>query len=68
MKNQTVSRVEYAVRVMLSGASTTRRFDGCFENDDSDLVAARVYRRALRNPRLMEVFPRYLPGKLRRLL
>jgi len=57
---QQAYRVEFAINVILRGANTTRRFDACFEMDDSDGVAARVYRRALKNPRLMAALPRYL--------
>jgi hypothetical protein len=56
----TIDRVNFAVRVILRGGNTTRNFDGCFENDDSTQVAAGVYRRALKNPRLMQALPRYL--------
>lgn len=53
-------RVEFAVRVILSGTNTTRRFDTCFEMNDGKQVAARIYRRALKNPRLMAALPKYL--------
>jgi hypothetical protein len=57
---QTKYRVEFAIRVMLRGGSTNRKFDSCFENNDLHTVAAMVYARALKNPRLMLVLPRYL--------
>jgi hypothetical protein len=57
-------RVDFACRVILSGAETTRNFDGCFENDDNRQVAAHVYRRALKNPKLMAALPRYLDVEL----
>jgi len=60
ISKETKARVNFAVSVMLRGGNTTRNFDGCFENDDNRQVASLVYRRALKNPRLMKVFPRYL--------
>jgi hypothetical protein len=39
---------------------TSRTFDSCFEMGDGDAVAARVYHRALGNPRLMQWLPKYL--------
>lgn len=53
-------RVQFAVNVILRGGNTTRNFDNCFENDDADMVAAKIYRRALKNPALMKAIPRYL--------
>lgn len=62
-------RVNFACTTMLAFARThkygghpkpTRKFDTCFEMDDSDEVVARVYRRALKNPKLMEVLPLFL--------
>lgn len=57
---QRAYRVEFACRHILRGSRITRHFDTCFEMGDSDEVAARVYRRALKNPRLMAALPRYL--------
>jgi hypothetical protein len=59
-------RVAFACAVMLAGRNTTRTFDSCFEMGDGNDVAARIYRRALKNPRLMEVFPKYLDINLAR--
>lgn len=53
-------RVEFAVRVILSGKDATRRFDTCFEMGDHVMVCARIYERALKNPRLMAALPQYL--------
>jgi hypothetical protein len=53
-------RVDFACRVILRGSETNRNFDGCFEMNDCRQVAAHVYRRALKNPRLMQALPRYL--------
>ncbi len=54
------ARVNFVCARILSGAQTTRTFDSCLEMGDGDEVAANVYRRALKNPRLMEALPRYL--------
>jgi hypothetical protein len=59
-KEQQALRVSFACARILSGGATTRAFDTCFEMGDGNEVAARVYRRALKNPRLMEALPRYL--------
>ncbi len=56
----TQHRVNFVCAYILRGRQTTRTFDGCFEMGDGDMVAAKVYRRALRNPRLMAALPRYL--------
>lgn len=53
-------RIDFACKVILSGRSPQRSFDNCFENDDCDKVAAGVYKRALKNPKIMESMPRYL--------
>lgn len=53
-------RVEFAVQVILRGASMTRRFNTCFDMGDAKEVCARVYQRALKNARLMEALPCYL--------
>lgn len=54
------ARVNYAVRVMLAGRNTSRRFDSCFENGDGDAVVAGIYKRAQRNPKLMAILPKYI--------
>lgn len=59
-KDQIAYRVKFAVDVMRRGGSTTRTFDTCFEMGDGDEVAANIYARALKNPKLMEAFPKYL--------
>lgn len=53
-------RVDFACAFVLSGRVTTREFDACFEMGDGDEVAARVYRRALSSPALMDAVKRYL--------
>ena len=59
-KDARAYRVSFACARILSGGATTRAFDTCFEMGDGNQVAARVYRRALKNPRLMAALPRYL--------
>ena len=53
-------RVNFAAARISSGGGATRRFDGCFENDDGSEVAVAVYRRSLKNPRLAANIWRYL--------
>jgi len=53
-------RVQFACAFILAGRRDSRLFDTCFEMGDAAKVAARVYRRALKNQRLMESLPRYL--------
>lgn len=53
-------RVNFACAFVLSGRDTTREFDTCFEMGDGEEVAARIYRRALSNPTLMDAARRYL--------
>jgi hypothetical protein len=53
-------RVNHACAVILSGRRTNRTFDTCFEMYDGAAVAAAVYQRAEKNPRMMEALPRYL--------
>lgn len=53
-------RVAYAAATISAGNRSTRSFDNCFENYDGDEVAVAVYRRALKNPKLMANFSRYL--------
>lgn len=53
-------RVDFACRVILSGAETTRLFNTCLEMGDDVAVAARIYKRALKNPRLMAALPKYI--------
>lgn len=62
--NQRAYRVEFACRVILAGRSTSRKFDTCFEMGDGNEVAAAIYRRALKNPTLMEALPRYINVEL----
>lgn len=58
---QRAYRVDFACRhILRRGGHESRRFDTCFEMGDGDEVAARVYKRALKNPRLMAALPRYL--------
>jgi len=53
-------RVNLAAQYILRGSQTTRHFDACFEMADGDAVVAALYRRALKNPNLMEKMPKYL--------
>jgi len=53
-------RVSFAIAHILRGGGESRLFDTCFEMNDADQVAARIYRRALSNPALMTALPRYL--------
>lgn len=53
-------RVSYAAKVIASGRPTSRAFDNCFENYDNDEVAAAVYRRSLKNPKIATNIFRYL--------
>lgn len=53
-------RVNFVCAYILAGRRTTRSFDSCLEMGDGDKVAAEVYKRALKNPKLMERLPRYL--------
>lgn len=59
-------RVRFAIATILREGETSRRFDTCFEMGDADQVAARVYKRALGNPRLMELLPKYLNVEMAR--
>lgn len=60
INNSAKDRENYLCAAMLRGSKTNRNFDNCLENNDADLVAANVWKRALRNPRLMAVLPKYL--------
>ena len=53
-------RVTFVCSYILQGRKTTRAFDGCFEDGDGDEVAARVYKRALKNQKIMDRLPRYV--------
>lgn len=53
-------RVDYAASVIAAGRSTSRAFDGCFENYDGDAVAAALVRRSQGNERLSANLWRYL--------
>jgi len=55
----TKKRVNFACAVILSGRNTTRKFDSCFEDGDANQVGAGVYRRALKNPKIMDSLSRY---------
>ena len=57
---QTGYRVKFACAFILAGRRDSRLFDTCFEMGDGSKVSARIYRRALKNPRLMESMSRYL--------
>jgi len=57
---QMAYRVQFACAFILSARRDSRLFDTCFEMGDGSKVAARIYRRALKNPRLMESMSRYL--------
>lgn len=69
-KNQQSYRVNFACQTMLNYAksknpyspNTSRKFDTCFEmgSVDAAMVAAKVYRRALKNPLLMEVLHKFI--------
>ncbi len=54
------ARVNFAARVIASGANTTRRFDTCFEMFDGDTVCVALYRRSLKNPKLAANLRRYV--------
>ena len=54
------ARVAFAHRFILSGNRPTRKFETCFEMWDGHLVAAALYRKAQKNPRLMAAIPDYL--------
>jgi hypothetical protein len=51
-------RVDFAIRVISDGSTTTRQFDSCFEMYDGDYVVAAIMRRAAHNPRLHEALYR----------
>ncbi len=53
-------RVQFACAHILRRGGDSRTFNTCFEMGDASIVAAHVYRRALRNPALMDALPRYL--------
>lgn len=53
-------RVNYAAQVIAAGRRTSRAFDNCFENGDGDAVAAAILRRAERNQKIADNWPRYL--------
>ncbi len=68
-KEQQSYRVNFACQTMLNfekrggcrfDLNPSRKFDTCFEMGDADIVAAKVYRRALKNPRLMKALPMFL--------
>ncbi len=54
------ARVNFAAKVIASGANTTRRFDTCFEMFDGDAVCVALYRRSLKNPKLAANLHRYI--------
>lgn len=56
----TQDRIAFAAQVILRERSTTRNFDNCFEMGDADKVGAGLYKRALKNPKLMYLMPRYV--------
>ena len=56
----TKDRADYAIRVMLRRGNTSRTFCSCFENGDGDQVSASIWKRALKNDKLMSVLPKYL--------
>ena len=56
----TKERADYAVRVMLRRGNTSRTFCSCFENGDGDQVSATIWKRALKNEKLMSVLPKYI--------
>lgn len=60
-------RVNLAAAYISQGrnVSCNRTFDTCFEMYDGDVVAAAVYRRAEKNPKLAANLPRYLSADLR---
>ena len=60
MNTTTQTRINTVCAFILSGRKATRRFDSCLENDDNKMVAAGIYRRALKNPKIMEKMPQYL--------
>lgn len=64
MKTDTQKRINFACAYMLAGRQTTRRFDSCLENDDNHYVAAGIWKRALKNPKIMSAMPRYFVVEL----
>ena len=56
----TQDRINFAAQVILREGSTTRNFDNCFEMGDADNVGAGLYKRALKNPKLMRLMPIYV--------
>ena len=57
-------RVSFAAAVMLRGGRTTRSFDTCFEMWDGDEVAAAIWRRSLKNPKLAAALPKYIDAAM----
>lgn len=55
-------RVNLAAQYIAQGkdVSCNRTFDTCFEMNDGEVVAAALYRRAQKNPKLAQNMPRYL--------
>lgn len=62
-------RVQFACQTMLNYANSkyataspnpSRKFDTCFEMGDAEAVAAKVYRRALKNPKLTNVLHKFI--------
>lgn len=57
-------RVDLAAAYISGNRKTSRTFDTCFEMYDGRVVAAALYRRALKNPKLAQNMPRYLDMSL----
>lgn len=57
-----LTMLNYAKSRQCSSPNPSRKFDTCFEMGEADanMVAAKVYRRALKNPLLMEVLPKFI--------
>lgn len=62
MEQSIKTDVNFVCATILSGRNTSRRFDSCFENgtERNKLVAASVYKRALKNNNIMAALDRYL--------
>ncbi|WP_201841349.1 hypothetical protein [Microvirga zambiensis] len=54
------ARVRYAADLIASGARPCRAFDSCFENYDSDALAAALIREAATNRDLAQNLGRYI--------
>lgn len=53
-------RINYACLIIAKNSTSNRSFDNCFEMGDAKLVAAGVYKRALKNQKIMANLHNYL--------